>query len=73
MQLVEKGLVGLDDDVRDIVPELKDIKVLLGFQGEEASSFDGDLENIAKGLAPATEKPRGEPIFEDVKGGISLR
>ena len=32
MQLVERGLVGLDDDVRDLVPELKNIRILQGFE-----------------------------------------
>jgi len=32
MQLVERGIVTLDDDVRDYVPELGDLCVLKGFQ-----------------------------------------
>lgn len=27
MQLVERGLISLDDDAREIIPELKDMKV----------------------------------------------
>lgn len=27
MQLVERGLISLDDDVREVIPELKDMKV----------------------------------------------
>jgi len=32
MIAVEQGLVTLDENVRDIVPELKDIEGLLGFE-----------------------------------------
>lgn len=28
MQLVERGIVSLDDDVREIVPQLRDVQVL---------------------------------------------
>lgn len=31
VQLVEKGLIGLDDDVEDILPSLKERQILLGF------------------------------------------
>lgn len=31
VQLVEKGLVGLDDDVGDILPSLKERHIVLGF------------------------------------------
>ena len=48
MQLVEKGLVGLDDDVRDIVPVLKDIKVITGFEDDDAAPGGGHpvLEDV---------------------------
>ncbi|EPE04147.1 beta-lactamase [Ophiostoma piceae UAMH 11346] len=55
MQLVEKGLVALDDDVRGILPVLKDIKVITGFEDDD------------------TAPGGGHPIFEDVKGPITLR
>lgn len=35
MQLVERGAITLDDDVRDYVPELRDLCVLKGFDGSE--------------------------------------
>lgn len=35
MQVVEKGLVGLDDDVRPLVPHLAEMKILRGFVGED--------------------------------------
>lgn len=78
LQLVEKGLVGLDDDVREIIPELKEQKVLLGFEGDgEAKAGDNvDMGAIIKGGAgdhTEAEKPIGKPIFEDVKGKITLR
>lgn len=77
MQLVEKGLVGLDDDVREILPELKKQKVLLGFEGDDDAVEDAkiDIDAITKGGAASdgTDTPIGNPIFEDVKGKITLR
>jgi hypothetical protein len=80
MQLVEKGLVGLDDDVGELLPELKKQKVLVGWEGDDddaASDAKVDIGAIAKGGNGANEaaanKPIGEPIFEDVKGKITLR
>ncbi|GKT94531.1 beta-lactamase-type transpeptidase [Colletotrichum tofieldiae] len=35
MQLVERGLVGLDDDMRTIVPQLAGMQILRGFHGDE--------------------------------------
>lgn len=35
MQVVEKGLVGLDDDVRPLVPHLAEMMILRGFVGED--------------------------------------
>ncbi|CAK7219003.1 hypothetical protein SBRCBS47491_003697 [Sporothrix bragantina] len=57
LQVVEKGLIGLDDDIRKIVPALKDIQVITGFE-------DGDSEP-----GPGV----GQPILEDVQGPITLR
>ncbi|GKT49728.1 acyltransferase mlcH [Colletotrichum spaethianum] len=35
MQLVERGLVGLDDDLRSTVPQLAKMQILRGFDGDE--------------------------------------
>jgi CubicO group peptidase (beta-lactamase class C family) len=35
MQLVERGLVGLDDDVRPHVSQLAEMQVLKGFDGDK--------------------------------------
>lgn len=35
MQVVEKGLIGLDDDVRPLVSELAEAKILRGFVGAD--------------------------------------
>jgi CubicO group peptidase (beta-lactamase class C family) len=34
MQLVEKGTIGLDDDVRSVVPELSNKDILKGFDND---------------------------------------
>ncbi|VUC29174.1 unnamed protein product [Clonostachys rosea] len=62
MQLVEKGLIGLDDDVRKIIPQLQNLKVIIGFEGE---GDQGPKINI--------EAHEGGPIPEDIKGPITLR
>ncbi|KIW28227.1 hypothetical protein, variant [Cladophialophora immunda] len=75
MQIVEKGLIGLDDDVREVLPVLKDLKVLLGFEGDDQAD-EPDLQAISRGGAgadPDKMKPTGKPIYEDVKGKITLR
>lgn len=35
MQIVEKGLIQLDDDVRPLVPELASAQVLRGFDDDD--------------------------------------
>lgn len=35
MQIVEQGKIGLDDDVRPLVPELAAMQILRGFEGDE--------------------------------------
>lgn len=35
MQCVEKGLLALDDDVTSVLPEVKDLPILLGFDEEK--------------------------------------
>ncbi len=78
MQVVEKGLIGLDNDARDVLPTLRDLKVLVGFEGDDGT--EGSAENVsfdavAKGETGSTSGtgPAGIPIFEDVKGPITLR
>lgn len=39
MQLVEKGLVGLDDDVRPLVPALGQLPLLRGFVGRDSKQY----------------------------------
>ncbi|OAL35779.1 hypothetical protein AYO20_04929 [Fonsecaea nubica] len=75
MQIVEKGLIGLDDDVREVLPVLKDLKVLLGFEGEDSAQELDPAAFSRGGAGPDLDKlkPKGNPIFEDVKGKITLR
>lgn len=35
MQIVEKRLIGLDDDVRPLIPHLAEAKILRGFVGDD--------------------------------------
>lgn len=35
MQIVEKGLIQLDDDVRPLVPELASAQIIRGFDGND--------------------------------------
>lgn len=46
MIAVEQGLIGLDDNVRDIVPELKDVKILVGFEDADQKPRKSILEDV---------------------------
>lgn len=46
MQLVEKGLVGLDDDVRPLVPQLAEMKTLRGFVGADVPYLEANTTPI---------------------------
>lgn len=43
MQLVERGIVSLEDDVREIIPELRDIEVFIDGNGTQISIAGCDL------------------------------
>lgn len=77
MQVVERGLVGLDDDIREILPQLKDLKVLRGFEGESTRQIqEPDFESLSDASRRKKhkgEKPTGQPIFEDLESPITLR
>lgn len=45
MQLVDKGLIGLDDDVRPLVPQLAQAKILRGFVGADIPYLDDNSPN----------------------------
>lgn len=46
MQLVEKGLIGLDDDVRPLVPSLAEAKILRGFVGADVPYLEDNTAPI---------------------------
>lgn len=77
LQVVERGLIGLDDDVRQFVPELRDLKVIVGFEGENDGIDDIHIhEDISKGGPTghrATEISQGAPIYEDICHPLTLR
>lgn len=77
MQIVERGLIGLDDDVREVVPKLKDLKILVGWEGDDeavdADANDNDVFNRGGAGGCELPKPKGHPVFEDIKGKITLR
>jgi hypothetical protein len=62
--MVEKGLIGLDEDVRPFLPGLNNLQVLVGWEGKD------DLDDY---IFDPSVKPEGNPIFEDVKSKITLR
>jgi CubicO group peptidase (beta-lactamase class C family) len=59
MQIVEKGMIDLDDDVREIVPKLKELKVLIGFEHDDKTD--------------SSTKLPGRPNYRQVEGKITLR
>lgn len=76
MQVIERGLIGLDDDVRYIVPKLKGLQVLVGWEGDDepvdAVARDDDVFNRGDSGSELS-KPKGQPILEDIKGKSTLR
>ncbi|WQF81000.1 Putative beta-lactamase/transpeptidase [Colletotrichum destructivum] len=46
MQLVERGLVGLDDDMRAVVPQLARMQILRGFDGDEQPILEDNTTPI---------------------------
>ena len=67
MQLVEKGLASLDEDVCDTLPELKDIDILLYDQESSSGSDPEGSDQVPGGGKPAdhnlgfrTEKAKTE-------------
>ncbi|KAJ5707615.1 hypothetical protein N7488_007416 [Penicillium malachiteum] len=77
MQIVERGLIGLGDEIRNVLPELTDLKVLIGFEGEEEPESGMEAKDRSRNSGPYSAeplvKPKGNPIMEDVRGPITLR
>lgn len=46
MLVVERGLVGLDDDVRPLVPQLAEAKILRGFVGADVPYLEENTTPI---------------------------
>ena len=46
MQHVEKGKVGLDDDLRKVIPRLSNIEVLKGFDDDGKPNMEKDRKPI---------------------------
>lgn len=67
MLAVEQGLIGLDDDVGDYVPELKEMDILEGFEGEQ-----GPKKMDPAAMVFVFEKPR-RPIMRKKTKPITLR
>lgn len=69
LQLVEKGLIGLDDDVLEVLPQIKEFKVLVGFEEDKTSAGAARKDQDTSVTSPPVERP----ILEDIKGPITLR
>lgn len=46
MQIVEKGLVQLDDDIRPLVPELASAQILRGFDGDDKPILEDNDSSV---------------------------
>ncbi|KAJ5776285.1 uncharacterized protein N7511_001296 [Penicillium nucicola] len=55
MQLVERGIVSLDDDAREIVPELRDIEVFVD-SNAQGSCMTGRRHYFKNGQNPEVEQ-----------------
>lgn len=46
MQIIERGLIELDDDVQPLVPELADMQILRGFDADEKPILEDNTRPI---------------------------
>ncbi|TID27392.1 hypothetical protein E2P81_ATG00151 [Venturia nashicola] len=69
MQIVEQGLIGLDDDCGKFVPALANKDIIVGFEGDEAST--GVEFNPATNIF-SFKNPR-KPILKKATKAITLR
>ena len=69
MQIVEKGLIGLDDDCGKIVPRLANKDILVGLEGDESQT--GKEFNAEKNIL--TFKNPRKPILKKATKPITLR
>lgn len=51
MIAVDQGLIGLDDNVRDIIPELKDVKLLVGFEDSDKRPRKPILKDVTEPIS----------------------
>ena len=51
MIAVDQGLIGLDDNVRKIVPELRDVKLLVGFEGSDNKPRKPILKDVTEPIS----------------------
>jgi len=77
MQVVERGLIGLDDDLGQVVSDLAEPDLLVGFEGENDghSSNQGSLNAFTKksvGLDSNAKSTR-TPILRKAEKPITLR
>lgn len=69
MQVVEKGLIGLDDDCGKFVPALANKDIIVGFEGDEAST-EAEFNPITNLFS--YKNPR-KPILKKSTKAITLR
>lgn len=69
---MEKGLISLDDDVREVVPAFNDLKVLVGFEGEDidktVTSTDVTLQSGSRNpsFQCSQSMPQVKTIYKDI-------
>lgn len=51
MIAVDQGLIGLDDNVREIVPELRDVKLLVGFEDSDSKPRKPILKDVIEPIS----------------------
>jgi CubicO group peptidase (beta-lactamase class C family) len=51
MIAIDQGLIGLDDNVREVVPELADVKLLVGFEDSEQKPRKPILEDVTEPIS----------------------
>lgn len=46
MQLVEQNLIGLDEDIRNLIPELAEMQILRGIDSDQAPVLEENSKPI---------------------------
>lgn len=73
LQCVEKGLIGLDDDLSEVLPEFKEIEILTGFEKGESAGEKKEKGDVEVGLFKQENGEGEKAVLKKATGKITLR